>query len=96
MVTRGLNVPDVGHAYSRAQVLCQQVGDATQHCRALWGLVQFYCAQAQLATADTLGQQFCPRARAERCAFEAACRRSVSPRAPAIFLRDLHLPARGR
>ena len=47
----------MGHAYTRAQALCQQVGEPVQHCQALWGLVQFYRAQAQLHTAGELGQQ---------------------------------------
>jgi predicted ATPase len=57
IVSRGLTVPEVGHAYTRAQALCQQVGDPVQHCQALWGLVQFYRARTQLRTAAELGQQ---------------------------------------
>ena len=53
----------MGHAYTRAQALCQQVGEPVQHCQALWGLVQLYRAQAQLHTAGELGQQLLHLAR---------------------------------
>jgi predicted ATPase len=57
IVGKGMTLPEVGHAYTRAQALCQQVGEPVQHCQALWGLVQFYRARAQLHTASELGQQ---------------------------------------
>jgi predicted ATPase len=63
IVGRGMTLPEVGHAYTRAQALCQQVGDPVQHCQALWGLVQFYRARAQLRTAAELGQQLLDLAR---------------------------------
>jgi MalT-like TPR region len=56
-VGKGMTLPEVGQAYTRAQALCQQVGEPVQHCQALWGLVQFYRARVQLHTAAELGQQ---------------------------------------
>jgi predicted ATPase len=54
---RGRMAPEVREAYTRAQALCQQVGETPQRFRALWGLVQFYLAQARLGTASELSQQ---------------------------------------
>jgi tetratricopeptide (TPR) repeat protein len=47
----------VGDVYTRATALAQQVGETPQRVRALWGLSQFYMAQGQMATAETLAQQ---------------------------------------
>jgi predicted ATPase len=41
----------VGHAYTRARELCQQVGDTPQRFAVLWGLAAFYNARAALQTA---------------------------------------------
>jgi class 3 adenylate cyclase/predicted ATPase len=38
MTTKGFIIPEVEHVYARARVLCQQVGDARQLFRVLWGL----------------------------------------------------------
>jgi predicted ATPase len=54
---QGRTAPAVRQAYTRAHALCQQVGETPQRVRALWGLIQFYAAQAQLHTADALCQQ---------------------------------------
>jgi hypothetical protein len=48
--------PEVREAYTRAHILCQQVGDRPQRFRALWDLVQFYLAQGQLSTAGELSE----------------------------------------
>ena len=34
-----MTLPEVGHAYTRAQALCQQVGEPVQHCQTLWSVV---------------------------------------------------------
>jgi predicted ATPase len=47
----------VREAYTRAHALGQQVGETPQRCRALWGLVQFYAARAQLSTAGELSER---------------------------------------
>ena len=54
---KGRMAPEVQEAYTRAYVLCQQMEETPQLLRALWGLVQFHGAQAQLRTADELSQQ---------------------------------------
>jgi DNA-binding winged helix-turn-helix (wHTH) protein/predicted ATPase len=68
--------PEVREAYTRAHALCHQVGDTPQRLRALWGLVQFYLAQAQVRTAGELTQQL----------FDLAQRRPDP-----VFLREGHL-----
>jgi predicted ATPase len=68
--------PEVREAYTRAHALCQQVGDTPQRFRALWGLVQFYLAQAQLRTAGELSERV----------FDLA-QRQPDP----VFLREGHL-----
>jgi predicted ATPase len=55
----GVAFPEVGDAYTRAHVLCQQLGETPQHFRTLWGLVQFYAGQAQWRTASEVSQQLC-------------------------------------
>ena len=57
MAIKGLAVPEVGAVYTQAYVLGQQVGEPSQRCRALRGLVQFHNAQGQLRTAGELSQQ---------------------------------------
>jgi predicted ATPase/DNA-binding winged helix-turn-helix (wHTH) protein len=54
---KGRVSPEVHAAYTRAYVLCQQVGETPQIFRALWGLVQFHGVRAQLRTAGELSQQ---------------------------------------
>jgi DNA-binding winged helix-turn-helix (wHTH) protein/predicted ATPase len=54
---KGRTAPEVKQAYTRAHVLCQQGGETPQRVRTLWGLIQFYGAQAQLHTASELSQQ---------------------------------------
>jgi predicted ATPase len=47
----------VEQAYARAQELCQQVGEAPQHFRVLWGLWRFYNNRAEYPRARALGEQ---------------------------------------
>lgn len=54
---QGRMAEEVRDAYSRATMLCEQVGDVPQRVRALWGLVQFHAAEAQLHSAAELSQQ---------------------------------------
>jgi predicted ATPase len=54
---KGMMAPEVREAYARAHALCQQIGETPHVFRALWGLVQFHGAQAQLRTAGELSQQ---------------------------------------
>jgi predicted ATPase/DNA-binding winged helix-turn-helix (wHTH) protein len=68
--------PEMREAYTRAHALCQEVGDTPQRLRALWGLVQFYLAQAQVRTAGELSQQL----------FDLTQRRPDP-----VFLREGHL-----
>jgi DNA-binding winged helix-turn-helix (wHTH) protein/predicted ATPase len=66
MATQGMASPAAGDAYSRAHVLCQQVGDTPQRFRALCGLYMFHSAQAQLHTASAFGQQLFDLAQRQR------------------------------
>jgi tetratricopeptide (TPR) repeat protein len=58
MAAKGHAVPEVGESYTRAHLLCQQVGTPRQRCQALQGLYRFHVLQAQLRLADELSQQF--------------------------------------
>lgn len=55
--TRGTAAPEVGHTYTRAHALCQQIEAPLQRCRALWGLIQFSITQAQFCVAAEMGQE---------------------------------------
>jgi len=58
MAAKGYAVPEVGESYTRAHLLCQQVGEPRQRCQALQGLSRFHLLQAQLRLAGKLSQQF--------------------------------------
>jgi predicted ATPase len=58
MAAKGYAVPEAGESYTRAHMLCQQVGEPRQRCQALQGLYKFHLIQAQLRLADELSQQF--------------------------------------
>ena len=58
MAAKGYAVPEVGEVYTRANTLCQQVGEPRQRCQALQGLHRFYLIHAQLHMAGELSQQF--------------------------------------
>src|SRR5262249_25281676 len=54
-ITKGHAVPEVEQVYTRARVLCQQVGETLELFPALFGLWRFYAARPQLHTARELG-----------------------------------------
>jgi predicted ATPase len=56
-VTKGPSAPEVGNAYTRAQVLCQQEGDSRQLFSVLHGLWLFHHVQADLTAARETGEQ---------------------------------------
>jgi predicted ATPase len=56
-VTKGVSVPEAGHAYARARELCRQVGDTPQLFMVLAGLAEFYRARGELQKARELGEQ---------------------------------------
>jgi len=58
MAAKGYAVPEVGESYTRAHLLCQQVGEPRQRCQALQGLSRFHLLHAQLRLAGKLSQQF--------------------------------------
>ena len=53
----GYGAPEVQRAYTRAQALCQEVGDTSQLLPVLFGLWRFYVQHGQLQTARALGEQ---------------------------------------
>jgi predicted ATPase len=57
LATKGYAAPEVGQAYTRARVLCQQVGETPEHFPVLWNLWLFYLARSQHRTAMELGEQ---------------------------------------
>src|SRR5262245_45791089 len=57
MAVKGYAAPEVEHAYTRARVLCQQVGDTPQFFPVLRGLWYFYLLRVELQTARELGEQ---------------------------------------
>jgi adenylate cyclase len=57
LITRGYGAADVEHAYNRARVLCQQVGDVAQLSRVLFALWVVYTNRAEHTTARELGEE---------------------------------------
>ncbi|MBI3756566.1 MAG: AAA family ATPase [Deltaproteobacteria bacterium] len=57
MATKSIGHSDVESAYSRARVLCQQIGDTPQLFPVLWGLRRFYSFRADYKTAQELEAQ---------------------------------------
>jgi predicted ATPase/class 3 adenylate cyclase len=55
-MTKGQAAPEVEHAYTRARVLCQQVGETPELVPVLFGLWRFYNIQQQFHTARELGE----------------------------------------
>ena len=54
---KGGGAPEVEQVYTRARVLCTQVGDTPQLFPVLWGLREFYNTRGELQTARELGEQ---------------------------------------
>jgi predicted ATPase len=57
MAMKGYGALEVGHAYSRAWALCQQVGETLHTTQSLWGLSSFHYVRRELQTAYELGTQ---------------------------------------
>ena len=55
--TRGYAVPEVGHAYTRAWTLCQQLPETSQRFVALFNLWRFYNIRAELRIDRELAEQ---------------------------------------
>jgi predicted ATPase len=56
--TKGYAASEVEHAYTRARVLCQQVGDTLQLLPVLSGLRRFYHVRWEFQTAKELAEQY--------------------------------------
>jgi predicted ATPase/DNA-binding winged helix-turn-helix (wHTH) protein len=57
LAIRGYAAPEVGRVYTRARELCQQVGDALQLFRVVYGLALGHYLRAELQVALELGEQ---------------------------------------
>jgi predicted ATPase len=57
MNTQGFMAPEVERVYARARALCQQVGDARQLFRVLWGLFYWHMARGELQRAREVGEE---------------------------------------
>jgi predicted ATPase len=57
MATKGMAAPEVGEVYTRAHMLCHQVGEPPQLFKALHGLYRFHGTRGQLRIASELSQQ---------------------------------------
>ena len=57
VVVRGLSAPEVKATYTRARVLCQQLGDALYVSPVLYGLSRFYMGLPDLPLARQLGEE---------------------------------------
>ena len=57
LMGHGYTVPEVGQAFNRAHVLCQQLGDKTQLTSVLLGLWRFYFGQPDHHAARQVGEQ---------------------------------------
>jgi predicted ATPase len=63
---QGYGALDVEHTYTRARALCQQLGDALQLSRVLWGLLTCYLVRAEHQTARELGEELLALARRQQ------------------------------
>ena len=59
MITKGFAAPEVEHAYARARVLCQQVGETPQRFAVLRGLWQFYNGRGGTRRCASWGSSVC-------------------------------------
>jgi predicted ATPase len=57
MNTKGFMAPEVERVYARARALCQQVGDARQLFRVLWGLFYWHMVLGELQRAREVGEE---------------------------------------
>ena len=58
IATKGYADPDVGHTYSRARELCQQVGETPHLFPVLFGLWLFHLVRGELQTARHEAEEF--------------------------------------
>ena len=58
IATQGYAAPAVEKVYTRARVLCQQIGETPQLFPVLWGLWAFYIQRAEFQMARELAEQF--------------------------------------
>jgi predicted ATPase len=63
MASRGWGTPEAERAYSRARVLCQELGESPALFPALWGLWLFYWGRGTLSAAHELAQDLLGLAR---------------------------------
>ncbi len=66
--TKGWAAPEMGKAYTRAQELCQQLGETPQLFMVLWGLWQFYVVRAEYKTGRELAEQLLSLAQRQQSA----------------------------
>ncbi len=64
--TKGWAAPEMGKAYTRAQELCQQLGEVPQLFGVLWGSWQFYVVRGQYRKAHKLAEQLLSLAQREQ------------------------------
>src|SRR5262249_23750409 len=57
IAAKGMAAPEVGEVYTRAHLLCQQVGEPSQLFKVLHGLHRFHGTLGQLRLASALSQQ---------------------------------------
>src|SRR6185437_9540185 len=55
--TKDWTAPDVEAAYTRAHVLCRELGESPDLFQALWGLFLFHIARGEIRTGLNLGEQ---------------------------------------
>jgi class 3 adenylate cyclase/DNA-binding winged helix-turn-helix (wHTH) protein/predicted ATPase len=65
MATQGWAAPEVEQTYTRARVLCAQIGETPQLHPTLWGLWRFYLMRGAFLTARELGEQLSRLAQCE-------------------------------
>jgi predicted ATPase len=53
---KGQAASEVGHVYTRARELCQQVGDTSQLIPVLWGLYRWYAGRAEYESAHAMAE----------------------------------------
>jgi predicted ATPase len=57
LVTKGQTAPEVGHAYTRAYALCEQLGVTPQRFEVLRGLRRFYFGRGEVPMVRTVAEQ---------------------------------------
>jgi predicted ATPase len=61
-MVKGFAAPEVGHVYTQARALCQQVGETPELVPVLYGLWRYYLSSSQLHIARELGETLLRRA----------------------------------